>query len=162
MHGSKTCFKCNNHLPLTEFYKHSEMQDGHLNKCKECNKADVRKNREDKIHYYREYDKQRANLPKRVEGRAEYAKSEEGKISQNKAKVKWGERNPIKKAASTLFGNWLRYNQESKKDKCESCDSEHPRMHAHHDDYMKPFDVRWLCPKCHSKWHKENGEGKNG
>ena len=161
MTKEKPCFKCGETKPLSAFYKHPRMADGHVNKCKECNKRDVRENREARIDYYLEYDRMRGYLPKRVEARKEYRKTEPGKESMRRGSKKWIQHNQVKHAAHTILRNALRSGNVITPKICSECGSK-GRIHGHHDDYAFPLVVRWLCQQCHSKWHKENGQGANG
>lgn len=39
---------------------------------------------------------------------------------------------------------------------CEACGSDGAGLiDAHHEDYARPFDVRWLCRLCHNRRHAE-------
>jgi hypothetical protein len=43
---------------------------------------------------------------------------------------------------------------------CEVCGM--VKSEAHHDDYSKPLDVRWLCRTHHTEWHlKAKAEGRS-
>jgi len=41
----KTCIKCGQNRPLSEFYRNPKMRDGHFNRCKCCCAADQRRNK---------------------------------------------------------------------------------------------------------------------
>lgn len=148
----KTCFKCLKTKPLSQFYKHPKMADGHFGKCKECTKKDVRENRAARIAYYIEYDRLRAMNPARVAARQAYQKTKAGKRSIKKSKRKWLAHNANKRAAHVIFGNAVRDGKITKAP-CEVCGST-IRIHGHHDDYTKPLEVRWLCPKHHYEVHR--------
>lgn len=137
----KTCFKCGAEKPLTEFYKHPAMADGRVNKCKECNKKYVRENRSDKVEYYREYDRERGN------------RQDASYLSDYRAEY------PNKYAAHAMVGTAIKSGKLEKKP-CELCGTSNA-VHAHHDDYLKPLDVRWLCASHHRQWHINNGQALN-
>jgi hypothetical protein len=162
VHNSKKCFKCGIVKPLTEFYKQKGMADGHVNKCKECNKKDVRDNYSKNKDYYAEYNRSRDQLPNRVELKKKYIQTDKGKENARKAKEKWANENIVKKSASIIVGNAVKDGKLIKPDNCQECGEKHDRIHGHHNDYNYPMVVSWLCPKCHTEWHKKNGSGING
>ena len=151
----KACFNCHRELHLSNFYKHSGMADGHLNKCKECVIAYQKERLQWNGDYVREYDRTRDRSPDRVAARKAYAKSERGKQRQAAGSKAWLERHKDKRTAHVAVGNAVRDGRLLKQP-CESCGS--PYVQAHHDDYSKPLDVRWLCVPCHNAHHKAERE----
>jgi hypothetical protein len=151
----KVCRECNVEQTLSEFYKHEAMGDGHLNKCKSCVKERVNKHREENIEKVREYDRQRSMLPHRVQTRKEYMQTEQGKESKKKSLEKYHKRHPMTYAAHVITCNAIRDKKLKRPTKCSVCNAK-KMIEAHHDDYTKPLDVRWLCNACHRAWHKSN------
>jgi hypothetical protein len=138
---TKICFKCKKRKPLTDFYKHSEMKDGYLNKCKECARRDVSLNYSRNRKYYQEYEHIRNNTVERKQ-RAVY-------FSQ-----KWKVNNPEKYKAHNKVNNALRDGKISRAERCEKCGAKE-FLHKHHFDYNEPLNVIWLCARCHNKIHRE-------
>ena len=58
---------------------------------------------------------------------------------------------PEKRKADWTVDNAIRRGL-LKKGPCEYCGS--LKVHAHHEDYANPLDVKWLCPKHHLLRHK--------
>jgi hypothetical protein len=41
-----------------------------------------------------------------------------------------------------------------KPDTCDLC-KQHTKIEAHHEDYDKPYEVIWLCRRCHIDVHRK-------
>lgn len=150
MRHSKKCFKCLEIKSISEFYKNKGMSDGHLNKCKTCTKLDVSKNYLKNREYYRSYEKERNQLQYRKEARTNYQKTPGGRERCNLAKKRYIEKDKVKARAHSMTSNAIR-NKKLHKQPCEICGA--IKAEAHHDDYSKPLEVRWLCKKHHMEHH---------
>ena len=137
--SSKECFKCHTVKPLTEFYKHSKMADGHLNKCKECNKNDATSHRNKNLEKIREYDRARGKESKRIKAATEITRA-------------WRAEDARRNVAHSLVAKAIR-NGTLVRQPCVRCAE--AKSIAHHEDYDKPLDVMWLCQPCHKQRHKE-------
>ncbi len=148
--SEKSCFKCGERKPLSEFYKHPQMADGHLGKCKACTRRDTavrvdRLTRTDLAWIEREAERSREKTKRaRLSGWISPVATE--------AKKAWEKRNKIKKLAQGRVSKAIKSGKLARQPCCICGD---PKVEAHHDDYSKPLDVRWLCKKHHDAVHLE-------
>lgn len=143
----KICFKCKKRKALTEFYKHSKMADGHLNKCKECTKRDVKKNYATKPEYYRAYEKTPKRRSASYARAKSYAQTAAGKAAHARATKAYRLKYPERYKANTMLNNAVRDGRVIKP----------AGMHGHHEDYSKPLQVQWLTPHEHVHHHIKRG-----
>lgn len=156
----KTCRTCAETKPLDDFYSHPKMADGHLNFCKLCVIARVKKYTDD--HHEEVIEKYRARY---------YAKgrTEDRKLACREATRRYIKRkkeagihlsssNPENRAARIIVGNAIRDGKLTPQ-ACERC-SYGIGVQAHHEDYSKPLDVTWLCKPCHGMRHREINEDR--
>ena len=149
----KHCRQCDADVRVADYYRHPYTADGLMAVCKACHRENVRANRAANIEHYREFDRARANLPHRIEAREQYAQTPEGKAAAIRAKRRFIERHPAKRAAHLAVSNALRSGHLTRQ-QCEQCGE--VKAQAHHDDYSKPLDVWWLCTTHHAEWHRNN------
>jgi len=165
----KACFKCGETKPLSAFYKHPMMADGHVNKCKECNKRDVILNRLDKVEYYNEYDRnrsyvgsERSNAQKEAI-RIKYRESEDFRNKRRDTLAKQRRDHPDKAGARQALSNAVRDNRITKPKVCSACGKTDCSIQGHHWSYLEEhwLDVVWLCTECHGKEHRKiNAEAR--
>jgi hypothetical protein len=156
----KKCFKCNKTKPLIDFYKHKQMADGYLNKCKECSKKDAATG----IHkvicnvckkkFYTSKGELTSRNGKRGTGR---------KTCSRECWYKWFKGKNVYSYKGDDVGyyglhNWVKKELGSPR-YCEHCKS--TKEKAYHwsnisGKYLRrTFDWQRLCVSCHSKYDME-------
>jgi len=135
----KPCIRCGEQKPISEFYRHPQMADGHLNKCKGCCKEQA----------------------------GEYSRTERGKEMDRRRNKKAGrrawmagatrrgrEKHPDHYKANQAVAHALRAGRLQKKP-CAVCGTN--RVDGHHEDYARPLEVIWLCRRHHRDLHNRRG-----
>ena len=185
--SEKTCTGCGESKPLDAFYKRSRSKDGHNPRCRACCAVANAKWRAEHSEEKRRSDREYAAAHKEqaaVRGRRwkeqnpeKVAESRRLYKRRNRAAIRAKERercranpgphrehikryvneNPEKLAAHREVAKAIRRGELIRPTVCEKCGETAPKIHAHHDDYSKPLEVRWLCPICHRAEHPRQG-----
>lgn len=159
MKNMKKCSQCGQSKPYSAFSPSKVTKSGCASGCKEClaeayrkryaEKEDVRerqkasqkkwlddpKNYRDKLEWgHKKTEKIRAGIaPKKAK-----ATKEQCRVWRKTARAK----NPEKERARAMVQRACRAGKLIRLP-CEMCGNEHSE--AHHPNYSKPLDVRWLC-----------------
>ena len=124
---SKKCFKCGEVKFITEFYKHSKMADGHLNKCKVCTKKDSKT-----------YTEIRVSTPEGLEKERERHREKYKRLGYREKQKVWNEKRPHTK--SSVYKNLNRNNKIPK------------GFEIHHWNYLDAFlEDFFIIPKNQHK-----------
>ena len=118
------CARCHEVKPITEFMRRSAGNLGRSSHCKVC---DALRN---------------AAIRARPEVRARQAARQRQRLLDPAERTRSNARRATRHAIE--MGRLVRQ-------PCEVCGT--AKTEAHHDDYARPFDVRWLCRLHHAQHH---------
>lgn len=148
--SQKSCFKCGEFKPLCEFYPHPKMADGYLGKCKVCTRRDtklrVQRLRETDLQWI-EQEAQRCREKTKRRRLAGWVSP-----SAKAAKNIWNPQNKLKRIAHRKVAKAI---QAGKLIRQPCCICGASKAEAHHDNYLMPLNVRWLCKMHHDQIHLE-------
>ncbi len=148
----KKCFKCGKMKLLDEFYRHPAMGDGHLGKCKDCAKKDVKKRTTKllKNPLFKEHERKRAREKYYRLYRYRKRDSRKMAVAMNKYKKKYPEKILAKCRSNNIVSpvgfekhHWS-YNPEHYKDLFFLNRQDHARLHR----YMVYDPKRMMYRTC--------------
>lgn len=153
----KRCTKCGKRRKLTSFYKQG---NGRRSRCKWCaanymyayhrtpayrSASRARHESESYLAWY--------NSPASVKARADatrrYKRTRQGRIKLRKVQRLYRRVHKIEACAHEKVKYAIRTGALKRPKCCSKCRKRGP-VHGHHEDYAKPLQVIWLCPRCHA------------
>jgi len=149
-----TCVKCRKEKERDFFSLNNKKRNGLQSYCRQCVSENV-------IKWNRENPARRKELMKRWLEKNLHQKRIKDRERQRKRRAqnpglktaefsKYREKYPEKVSAHRKL-NYAINSGKIKRSACEICGE--ARVHAHHDIYQLPLNVRWLCPVHHKHAH---------
>ena len=133
------CPTCKEDKSTSLFYPAKERFSGYRSRCKECERIDYRKRRKRSRTVFVEKDKR-------------YYKKHKNRLLEKRKRMNALHR--FESSARSKLRYAVKIGNIIKPNKCSSCDTVTAFLEAHHDDYRKPLDIRWLCRYCHRYHHQ--------
>lgn len=137
----KTCAKCREQKPLSEYYRHPKTADGHLHKCKGCHKKAM-------------HDRRHGDGRSKVLAYDALRSKTDARMAKNRSTSRqWRDNHPLERAAQAALAYAIRVGAVVKWPACAVPECNSCRPVAHHPDYSRPLDVVWLCQAHHKQAH---------
>jgi len=159
----RKCKKCGIEKEIQKFLKSKELKSGYRYTCLDC------ENKRCRLKRAKDPQKDNARIrelhrKRREEDPLYYSKRYlKYKITTKQAITKYEKKNRKIKNCHLKLGRAVKTGKIVKPNICSACDKINERIEAHHDDYDRPYEVRWLCKRCHQiadKWRKKRDECK--
>lgn len=91
--------------------------------------------------------------PCNTEHSRKYASTSNGRQKIREAVKRSSKKLVYKQKARIKVYEALKQKTLTKALRCLSC-GQRKKLDGHHEDYLKPFEVIWLCRQCHADLHK--------
>lgn len=138
MTGTKQCTGCQIEKPLSAYSRNRTKRDGYQGECKSC-----------KATRQRVYQDTPAGKKTFSEAQRRYRSTKNGRLMHVEAHMRDYRRHKMHHLARARLRDAV-LNGKIIREPCELCGE---AAEAHHDDYSRPLDVRWLCRKHHVEHH---------
>jgi hypothetical protein len=163
---AKTCSRCKTSKPLPDFPRARNSPDGFGYWCRQCCAERWRERIADPSVVVADRERQRQHIAEKRKDPAWVARKRKilrKHVAANREAV--NERQRLYAAGRQAKRLWtardraraalkraVRQGKIVRPTACSACPST-IRIQAHHADYSRPLDVRWLCSLCHGKEH---------